>query len=239
MVNLVEDWFQLPSQEIHSGIRSRLDWREIFWHRKFFFGRHNDRWYASLFKGAGGKIKGEITPSYSVLEPKDIRRIKEIMPGVKIIYVIRNPIDRAWSAIRYRKLKEKAGRSLDSLSLDDLKRMVEREGMSLRGDYARTINNWGGYFPEEQFFIGFFEDIVENPKWLLSRIFEFLGVNASDEHTTKLAFERVNPSPRKEMSPEFRLYLAEKYYPQIKTLSKMVGGHAIRWRRETEELLRK
>jgi hypothetical protein len=115
--------------------------------------------------------------------------------------------------------------------------MVEREAMSLRGDYARTINNWGVCFPEEQFFIGFFEDIVENPKWLLSRIFEFLGVNASDEHTTGLAFRRVNPSPRREMPPEFRLYLAEKYYPQVKMLSEVLGRHADKWLQDVQRLL--
>jgi len=230
-------WREALRDQIRKGLTKQPNWREISWHIRFFFGQYNDGWYASLFKEAQGKVTGEITPSYSVLEPKDIKHIKEIMPEVRIIYIIRNPIDRVWSAIRYRKWKRKTERPLDSLFLDDLKRMVEREGISLRGEYVKIINNWSGYFPEEQFFICFFDDIVENPRQLLSRIFEFLGVNASDEHITRLAFKKANPSPQKEMPPELGLYLANKYYSQIKTLSEVLGGHANQWRQEVEKLV--
>lgn len=212
-------------------------WKGISWYLKFFFGRCNDDWYASLFERAGDKVKGEITPSYSILEPSDIAHIKEIMPRVKIVFIVRNPIDRVWSSIRYAAW-EGGNEKLDTLSPKRFANMVDREGMSLRGDYARTINNWRGLFPEEQFFIGFFDDIVHNPKQLLLSIFEFLGVEPSEEHITHLAFEKANRSPHKEIPPELWLYLAEKYYPQIKTLSEMLGEHANQWRQDTETLLK-
>lgn len=229
-------WREALKSEIRKNAKNP-DWPEMSWYLRFFFGRYDDRWYASLFREAKGRVKGEVTPSYSVLEPKDIEYIQAIMPKIRIIYLIRNPIDRAWSAIRYRKLKKKAGRSLNSLSLDDLKRIVEREAMSLRGDYVRTINNWKSYFPDDQIFIGFFEDIVEAPELLLREVFQFLGVDASDEYITRLAFKKSNPSPSKRMPPELRLYLAEKYYSRIKTLSEILGRYANNWLEEVEDLL--
>ena len=213
-------------------------WRELSWDLKFLLGLHDDEWYASLFEGAGDKVKGEITPAYSFLMPREIEHIKGIMPRAKIIFLIRNPIDRAWSVIRFDVLR-KSGQPLDlgSFSLDDLGEAVGERHFVVKGDYIRTINNWKGHFPEEQFFIGFFDDIVQNPSGFLSDVFEFLGVESSEEYVTQLAFTQINASPYKEMPSEFRLFLANKYYSQTKTLSKMLGGHANQWLQDVEKLL--
>jgi len=160
------------------------------------------------------------------------------MPGVKIILLVRNPIDRTWSQLRrwlHRRRNGEIDPSLDLL--DNLKRIVGRRGVALRGDYVRAINNWGNYFPKEQFFIGFFDDIVQNPKQFLLRTFDFLGVEPLEKHITELAYRTANPSPEREIPPEFALYLTEKYYPQIEALSEMLGGHADQWRRQAEKLL--
>ena len=101
----------------------------------------------------------------------------------------------------------------------------------------RTISNWRSYFPEEQFFIGFFDDIAQNPSRFLLDVFQFLGVESSQEYVTQLAFTRTNVSPQREMPPEFRLFLANKYYPQIKMLSEMLGRHASQWLQDVERLL--
>jgi hypothetical protein len=109
--------------------------------------------------------------------------------------------------------------------------------MSPRGNYVRTINNWRNCFSEEQFFIGFFDDIVQNPRQFLLRVFEFLEVDSSEEYITRFAFKKINPSPQKEMPSELKLYLANQYYPQIKTLSEMLGGYANQWHQEAKKLL--
>ena len=100
-----------------------------------------------------------------------------------------------------------------------------------------TINRWKSCFPEKQFFVGFFDDIVQNPKWFLARVFEFLEVKSSEEHITRLAFERINPSPQNEIPLEFRQYLANKYYSQIKMLSEVLGGHANEWLQDVQSLV--
>jgi hypothetical protein len=230
-------------------------WQEIAWYLQFFFGQYNDNWYAALFKSAGSQVKGEITPAYSFLDMKDIEHIKEIMPGARIIYIVRNPIDRAWSAaksaIRHDAIRRAGWKGLfqhrqiasrvESISSSKFERkfnrIMRREGFLLRGDYVRTINNWQKKFSKAQFFIGFFEDIVHNPRQFLQTIFEFLGVDSSKEYITQIAFEKINPSPQREMPIEFRWRLANHYYSQIKTLSEMLGGYAIQWRKDAEKIL--
>jgi hypothetical protein len=225
---------------MRSSIQAR-DWSEVVWYLRFFFGRYSDEWYASLFTPAGDRVRGEITPAYSILESRDIERIKEMMPEVKLLYIIRNPVDRTWSAIKYNvrraSIRGGTGQSIDGMSLEDLRQMADSPGFLLRGDYVRTIRNWRNHLPEEQLFISFFDDIVQNPEGLLQSVFEFLGVDSSKTHITQRAYKRANISPSREMPTELRIHLAEHYYPQVKVLSEMLGGHAIQWRHDVEQIL--
>ena len=54
-------------------------------------------YYARRFKPAGQRVKGEITPDYSNLSPETIRFIRQVMPDLRLVYLIRNPVERAWS----------------------------------------------------------------------------------------------------------------------------------------------
>lgn len=112
------------------------------------FGTYNDAWYASLFKAGEGKIKGEITPSYSVLNPSDVEKIHKLIPDVKIIFIIRNPIDRTWSHLRFHNNRF----NIKGLpTLKELQKFVDSPSVALKGDYIRTIKIWRNYFPENQF----------------------------------------------------------------------------------------
>jgi hypothetical protein len=55
------------------------------------------RYYSSFFLEANNKVKGEITPAYSILPVNRIRSIRAIMPEVRLIFLMRDPIERAWS----------------------------------------------------------------------------------------------------------------------------------------------
>jgi len=208
----------------------------IRWNAKYFFGSCDDRWYASLFEESANRTKGEITPAYSMLHPKDVEHVRRLIPGARIIFLIRNPVERTWSAIRFR---EKLKRSnLTSLPLEKLVKAMDRPGIALRSDYAGTIRTWRACFPEEQFFIGFYEDVARQPRELLIRLFEFLGVESREAHVTDRAVQRVNVSPEKELPEGFRIHLAATYHAQLKELSDMLGGYATSWLEEAEAMLR-
>jgi hypothetical protein len=220
------------------------NWKRMTWELRFLFGQYGDEWYASLFRDGKGRVTGEITPAYAILNLEDIEPISKLMPEVKLIFIVRNPIDRAWSAIRFRRWRmkrrhrrrgEKA--EIPPLSIAELDSYFQAPEWVQRGDYVRTLSNWLSFFPEEQLFIGFFEDIVQDPEPLLVRLFDFLGVDSTQEYVTQLAFKPSNPSPKKQMPRDLRLHLTKRYYPQIETLSEMLGGYATQWQEEAEELL--
>ena len=90
------------------NLRTRLAQGPGRWDVSYFLGARDDDWYARLFSAAqaSGKLAGEITPSYAVLDNAVLQRIHAINPEVKLIFSMREPIARAWSSWRNR-LKKK------------------------------------------------------------------------------------------------------------------------------------
>jgi hypothetical protein len=53
--------------------------------------------YRQLFCMSGNKITGDVSPAYSVLTGREIRKVKNALPNARIVLSIRHPVARAWS----------------------------------------------------------------------------------------------------------------------------------------------
>ncbi len=210
---------------------------EIRWHLKYFFGKHDDAWYASLFEEAKGRLRGEITPAYSMLDEEDVQRVSNLIPKAKIVFLLRNPIDRTWSSIRYHHKNRLHSDSMSTLSSEDWEALTRNDGIELRSNYLRTLSIWKTYFPEEQFFVGYYDEIQENPEQLLLRLFGFLGVESDRKYIADNVSQPRNVSVEKEMPQELKTYLAQKYYSEIQEMSNLLGNYATKWLRDLEPAL--
>ena len=76
---------------------SRVPGRDLLWDLRYYAGAPGDGWYVSLFEPGRGKVKGEITPAYSTLRLEDVAHVHDLVPEAKIIFLMRNPVERAWS----------------------------------------------------------------------------------------------------------------------------------------------
>lgn len=206
------------------AIRQR-DWPLLRWYARYYFGGRNDEWYLSLFEKSGERVRGEITPAYSMLDQEDVVRVRRLLPDGKIIFLLRNPIERAWSHIRFESMQ---GRFNGIEDFAQVRQLIEHPGFTLRGDYLRTLDYWASEFPPAQMFIGFFDDIIAQPKHLLDEILHFLGLESGT--LSAAPTRKVNASRNVEMPADVRQYLARKYLPDLEKLSARFGGHAERWR---------
>jgi hypothetical protein len=225
---------RLPGRLYREYRRGNLE--KCAWYLRYHFLYRSDAWYASLFKQGKGKVKGEITPGYSVLEREDVAAIHALMPDLKLIFLMRDPIERAWSHARMY-LGRWQKRNMSSIPEQELVRFFNRDHVVLRSSYLRTLENWGAYYPREQFLVGFLEDIEEQPEKLLLDLFEFLGVDVSRSYIAGKAREKVNRGHRADVPPEVERYMASLYLDQLRELERRVGGHAVRWRERAEGLL--
>ena len=135
-----------------------------------FFDLHFEEgldWYSSLFHNVDQKVKGEITPYYSILPKERIALIKKINPNMKIIFILRNPIDRAWShAIM--ELSTLVGKPLHEVQEEEFLHHFSSPKSLAIGNYPNAIRTWSRFFPKQQFFIGNFDQIQTNPEALLN-----------------------------------------------------------------------
>jgi Sulfotransferase family len=213
--------------------REHFSREEFLWDLKYYAGAAGDGWYASLFGPGGGKVAGEVTPAYATLEPEMVARVYDRMPEAKIIFLMRNPVERAWSQLAMRFARSKK-RDVGTVTRKELRRNFEREGSKQRTDYLRTLGNWSSFYPREQIFVGFLEDIHFFPERLLGSVYAFLGVDPSFE--PRGAGVRVHARSTGRMLTRSAAYLSRLYLEELSRLDDRFGGYASFWRYGAEKL---
>lgn len=213
-----------------------LDASGLCWDARYFFGRRGDEWYLSLFPGDPAAVAGEITPDYSILDPASVARVRRLLPEVKLVFVMRDPIDRSWSQIRMD--VGRGGRHAGDAPLPELIELARSDRVARRSDYDRTLRSWGSHFDEDRFFIAFLEDVRARPEELLARLWRFLGVGATDRIDPALARRRVHAAAGDAAIPaELERELARIHLDGLRALEARFGGHARAWRARAERLL--
>ena len=134
------------------------------------------------------KILGEVDPEYMFFEYVPERISKDIGRDTKLIFMFRNPVDRAyshyWMSVR-RGYEDKPFEEAIKLEPERIKKnQYFRRYFSYisRGFYVKQVKNYLKYFPKENmFFIIFEEDFLKNRKETISKLFNFLGVEDLSE----------------------------------------------------------
>ena len=193
------------------------------WFKKWFFSDYNDEWYLSLFQDFD-KCVGEMTPAYAILSEEDVANmIKLLGPETKIIFMLRNPIDRAWSSYKYMNRKEQ----YTSSDFEEAKSFLYSEYQTLRSNYFNTIELYKKYF--KSIFIGFFDAIVENPRALLYDVFQYLELDTSEIEYFADLDKRINTSKNIKMPQDIELLLKNMYSQPISELASRYGGYFKKW----------
>ncbi len=206
---------------------------DISWLYKYFFGHPNDDWYASLFEPGRGKITGETTPDYAILSKSSIAHVHGLMPEARIIFMMRNPIERPWSVINMglrSRVEDPA-----SISREEFETRLDGRRKRRMTSYLRTLRKWSAFYPEDHIFVGFLEDVHLFPEELMRRLCEFLEVPVSfDERFLRL---KVNSGQQSTMPVRFAAQLSGAYRGQIEKMSRRFGGYADFWLYCAERLI--
>ncbi len=100
------------------------------------------------------QVFGEITPAYCALEREELALIRREYPGAKVIFLLRNPVDRMWSQLRFSEKFE---------TLEELEPKVDGAfGKKLyreRYDYVSAMRNLRAEFPAQNLHFQFYEHL--------------------------------------------------------------------------------
>lgn len=162
-----------------------------FYSRLVTFHQRRD-WYVSLFKNARGvRAAGEGSTSYTHPHRIDfvVPRLREELPDVRLIYIVRHPIRRLESDWKMRLREERVSASLAEA--------IEKNASLITfGLYWKHLSLYREAFPDEQLLVVFLKDLAEQPRKVLSGVYRHIGVDPS--------FEPSDPGRKRNASGDFR-----------------------------------
>ena len=162
-----------------------------------FFDHRFDRgldWYRAQFSLAtsSGTVSGEATPYY-LFHPHAPARTRACAPWARLIVLLRNPVDRAYSHYWHEVRRGHETLSFEEAIASEVERLAgERERMVdddryqsfnhqhysylARGHYADQLAAWTAHFPREQILVLRSEDLYREPAAAFDRTVAFLGL---------------------------------------------------------------
>ncbi len=151
-------------------------------------------------------VFGEITPEYAILPKKGFRCIREQHENVKLIFLMKDPIERFWSRVKKSVKKQNKNGNKVTVHEEFIKSLKLKSFLDI-GSYNKTIENVTDVFPEDEIHFEFFENLFNDES--VRKITDFLGIDF-----IKGKYSRVkNPAPREAMTGEMRAAARKTFAP--------------------------
>ncbi len=207
---------------------------------EWYRGHFPTRAIARLSRFGAARITGESSPYY-LFHPHAPKRVAEMLPGVKLIAMLRDPVTRAHSHYWH-----EVARGFESLSFEEA---IEREPERLepelarmradpdynsfehqhhsylsRGLYADQLAAWYAFFPRESILLVSSEDFFAEPDRVFRRVLEFLGLRVRSLRS----YEPFNPREYPAMADEARQRLVAYFAEPNARLAELVGFDSAR-----------
>jgi Sulfotransferase domain len=212
--------------------------KETFYFNDINNFKKGQNWYQAHFplKSKLNSNKYTIDGSANFFESIDAPlRIKQLIPKAKVILLLRNPVDRAYShykmAVKYgfEKLSFE-----EALEIEDKRLQYEQDeiipqlkhpyifqklGYRTKGIYVNYLSSWMNNFNEESLLIIKAEEYFTNPKENYQNIINFLQLNDFQLNSHELK----NKGDNSQMKDATRIKLTEFYKPYNQQLSELLG----------------
>jgi hypothetical protein len=220
-----------PVKEVH--FFDHQFWRGVDWYRSYF---PTVAAQARARNGGGGElVGGEATPYY-LFHPAVPARLAATVPDVRLVAILRNPVDRAyshyWRSIdcRVERLSFVEALAAETGRLEgEEKKLMARpryrsfnhrhRAYAARGLYAEQLERWFAHFPREQVLVIRAEDFFARPSEVYADILEFLGVAPFDP----AGFTARNPKDYEPLSDDLRELLEQRFAEPNEHLAELLG----------------
>jgi hypothetical protein len=221
------------------GWLSGSDSSDLKWAVNYWLAPRNDEWYGRLFPRLQGRIAGEICPGYALMRGSEVDRVAALMPSVKIVYLLRNPVERSWSyAAQYFSSPRRKGSYGGAEKVPDeiLKNFLTEDAKG-HSDYLSALEAWQTRFPATQMMLGYFDELENDPRALFIRVLNFLAIESGSSAIPPAISENRRASRGSKAPIEYRIFLARLHLDQLKALHDRLGSEWTRqWLVEALEL---
>jgi len=193
-------------------------------------------WYRQQFQPfSEGLITGEASPYY-IFHPLVAQRIYEFFPQIKLIALLRNPVERAIShyyhevRLGFEKLglEDAIAQEFARLKGETAKMLADANYYSYnhqhytylsRGIYVEQLKHWMQFFPKEQFLVLPSEELYNQPNMVLNQVLEFLQLPSFQ----LTQYEKYNSGEYPEVNQEIRQKIQTYFQPYNQELAELLG----------------
>ena len=203
----------------------------------YFWSRYFDKgidWYLSHFPPIPEETKfltGEATPTY-INSWHTPERLFSFFPKIKLIVILRNPVDRAVSHYYHEVRSKMENKSLSEVISSQLERLQEIPESSLQeaywnhisyyvsyGVYIEFLKKWMTIFPREQFLILNSKDFYQEPETTMKKVFTFLDL---PKYQLK-DYQKFNSGYYPNIPPSIYSILSDYFKPYNQKLEEYLG----------------
>lgn len=182
-------------------------------------------WYRNCFlpprrKDGRQTITGEGTPGY-LFHPLAAERMAGVIPEARLIALLRNPVDRTYSAYHHRAKNRDVLPSFEETVESSLE--APNRGVLSQSIYVDHLLRWSRFFDKEQMLVLKSEDFFASPQETVARTLDFLGLPGREPEAAELR-EKVNKGRYDEgMDPAIRRRLEDFFEPHNQRLYDHLG----------------
>jgi hypothetical protein len=134
-------------------------------------------WYRSHFAGGAGKTAiGEASPYYMLI-PDAVPRMASLLPDARLIVLLRNPVDRAYSHYWMRRCWKVEKRGFRTAVTEESAGSARVPEYLPGGMYCAQLKHICKYYPRDAVHIVLFEDLRRDPGLVFAEACRFLGID--------------------------------------------------------------
>ena len=185
--------------------------------------------YGQLFEHKGSLVSGDISPAYSTVSDEIIQRVVNSFPKLKVIFLARDPVERAWSQLSMG-IRLGMISPFDATDAEEVVRNLLNPGVLLRSYPSKIVARWKRYVHPEFFRIYFFDDLEKNPAELRRSILSFLGADPNKSSGRLKANDNQDTKKEKlRLTDKVRSRVAQFFEQELKACAAELGGPAKQW----------
>jgi hypothetical protein len=191
-------------------------------------------WFADA---ADDQIAGEKSTNY-LESATAAERIKRHLPGIKLIFMLRDPVSRAYSNYLWSRMNGLEHEDFQTaLSLEKQREQDIPQAMRYarpyayfaRGLYADMLKHYFALFSRWQILCLRYEDIEEKPKELLSAVWQFLGIEPHYKIVTGVGVVNASKQTTEGLAPDVKQMLQAAYEEPNRQLADLLGAEFKVW----------
>ncbi len=203
--------------------------RVVDWYGTYLEKDLSLKWYTDLFKNnRGGKYNCDFSNLTCHMNEKGWDLVRHVAKTVKVIYIIRDPLARLWSHVKFH--HQFIGKEIEfaSWSEERFSEFIQKPFIWENCQYADKIAMMRKCLPADSFKLFYFEDLVSNPVVYLRKLEDFLDIGNMDYGSMELD-KPINVSKKIPMPDAYKVAATRLLQPEIEKLHNLGIQSHLNW----------